>query len=798
MRLIRRKTTIPVPEVFAFDASLENELRCPFTLMELIHGKPLHDVWFEEGISQAMLEQKRIRSLHEIAEAMAQLNALTFSEGGSLLFDTKGDVVGIGSSNVVDFETQYKNVNSADYDNTMAFRQTGPFSDPTSYILSSLDAGEGECEYGIVRRGANKLLRLFVDWSLMDGCVQDKPFALAHPDLDSQNIFVNNDGSLAGIIDWDWISAVPHCIGPQSFPKFLMQDYDLVKYAYDVEAGRPMEGCIADSPAQLACYRAMYAQFMESYRSKNDWVNSARSRRHAAWVRKSRKEAADITRRSLITSTLQVAAKTPSHMKNLMVHLFDELEELTAPKWQEGVSIEDAREQEDAGEQEASEEDGVQEEETEASKVETADVVKEEPCIEDVRSDVKEDAIGHLSIDELLDEIEKLTGMSLAGHPKHDRVQDSADVEDILPLEDLAQPRIEAQDLGAAKNKKDTREPKAARVCGWLKGKLRRGAEFLYKKSNKDDLVVSEASAPLTRSASAGRTICGWTEKKLRRVTHCLHCTDDDKEKGVIESKIEAVQTGGVDVLRDLRTKLQQLREKLHCKGTDNSDSPEGGKEESRPNRRVTIVPKKLTRDEKRSVCRKFVHLIKDQNLLLTKEQQVAVSHWTIQMVQNPTFSVTNSGLIVSGVRHGDTEMDVQCQEGEANGGNSDAGDDSGYCGGDGDEEEKCADGGNRHCRDEGNNIELTDRARTEQPSDPSSSEGSDHLATETTSLEEELTEGPQPASRLKVNRPEEEDLGYFTLVDICVALAKDDLDEGRMERLREGFFGLLDQGLSV
>jgi len=38
MRLIRWETTIPVPEVFAFDSSLGSELGCTFILMEKVPG----------------------------------------------------------------------------------------------------------------------------------------------------------------------------------------------------------------------------------------------------------------------------------------------------------------------------------------------------------------------------------------------------------------------------------------------------------------------------------------------------------------------------------------------------------------------------------------------------------------------------------------------------------------------------------------------------------------------------------------------------------------------------------------
>ncbi len=132
---------------------------------------------------------------------MTQLNSLAFSQGGSLIFDPKGDVIGIGSSNVVDLETQYANMRSADYNNMMAFRQTGPFSDPKSYLPSLLDACEAEHKSCEAEQGAHKLLRLFIEWSNASTSTEEKPFVLTYPDLDKQIIIVKQDGSLAGIID---------------------------------------------------------------------------------------------------------------------------------------------------------------------------------------------------------------------------------------------------------------------------------------------------------------------------------------------------------------------------------------------------------------------------------------------------------------------------------------------------------------------------------------------------------------------------------------------------------------------
>ena len=767
MRLIRRETTIPVPEVFAFDASLENELGCPFILMELIHGKSLAEVWFDQEISQAKREQIRIRSLQGIAEAMAQLNSLTFSQGGSLVFDAKGDVVGVGSSNVVDLEKQYDNMRSEDYDNTMAFRQTGPFEDPKSYLLALLDARDEKQEQSVIRQGAYKLLRLFIEWSLLDAGGQEKHFVLAHPDLDNQNILVNDDGSLAGIIDWDWTAAVPHCIGPQSLPKFLLQDYDPGNYAFDVEAGEPKEGFAADSPAELASYRAMYAQFMESYLSENDRVNLAKSHRHAVQVRKSRKEAADVTRRSLVTNTLHFAVQAPPEMRGLMIHLFEELEELTAAQREESSIA-------DAGEQDSIEEGGDIGENTETGEVEN-DITRDESCIDNVVAEEDTVNIGHLSIDELVDEIEKLMGIPSSGDLDRDTTQEPA-----------AKPEFGVQSL-EPEDAKQNRKPRVARVCGWVKDKLRRGAKRIHKKAKNEDILDSIAAPPLPTSSRATHTFCGWTEKRLRRVATCLHCGDDDRDKSKMESKVEAVRNGSIDVLKSLQKKLIRLTQKLHRNGDDTSINIKTSEEKASQNGRVTGEPKALTRAQKRSVCDKFTRMVKDKGLGLTVEQQVAVAHLVFQTLQDPGFS--DSGPSIS---HDRSAVEAKRHEGLSCHGISDPGNDSGYEEGHEYGIKSSAIGEARdgtteeigHSNHRELSVEPTNQALPHQLAEKSLSTESKGEATnvaETTSNEE----GPRPVDR-----------GIFDLQDICIALAKGDLDERRMQRLKDSFFGLLKQTL--
>jgi len=96
MQLLKRETTIPVPEVYSFDASFDNPINCPFILMEFIAGIPLSDCWFDKGASKALVAERRARTLQDLAVAMVQMNKFTYTLGGSPTFDEDGHPIGIG------------------------------------------------------------------------------------------------------------------------------------------------------------------------------------------------------------------------------------------------------------------------------------------------------------------------------------------------------------------------------------------------------------------------------------------------------------------------------------------------------------------------------------------------------------------------------------------------------------------------------------------------------------------------------------------------------------------------------
>ena len=341
MRLIKRTTTIPVPQVYLFDTSLENEIHCPFVMMEYLQGQQLYELWFqrsysEDTRSEEALTQFRTRVLQELAAAMTQLDALRYSQGGSLLFDQLGNVTGVGATRVVDFAAQVDRLTSDDTDGSPLFCVKGPFNDPKSFLTFALDRRESlKSLPEKYHQGTLQLLRQYIDWMPLDSHPANKSqFVLAHPDFALQNVLVSEEGAVLGIIDWDGAGAVPGCIA--HYPLWLMRDWNPFMYNYDFEEGKPLyvDGSCEDTPDQLAYWRATYAQFMEKYSLElgsagavdNNYANSTGDLVQA--------RASDVlVLRSPVFWSLALAADDPLCLYEILYRIFREIERLTAPRW---------------------------------------------------------------------------------------------------------------------------------------------------------------------------------------------------------------------------------------------------------------------------------------------------------------------------------------------------------------------------------------------------------------------------------------------------------------------------------
>lgn len=384
MQLLKRETTIPVPKIYAFDASSCNDLNSPFILMERIDGQPLYRGWFDDEIPKARLEHFRVKALQSLAEAMAQLNHFTLTRGGALEFDTTGKPVGLRGAKVVDTigicnrGTGFENGSEADqdtadhhhhhdghddtsendeienkenrtdvcgkkksqnYDNGEdeedeedIICEKGPFECPKSAFLFDLDRCDTVCKGDEHTHGCYKALRMFIDLAFSDSNHRAGRFVLTHPDLDVQNVLVGEDGTLRGLIDWDGVASVPREVGCAQYPLWLMRDWVPYNYLYDIQEGRTDEdaGYEESSPAELASYRALYAHFMEKEIERQtggpDRVTTFGTLP---------KQEAQLTRRSLVMRDLSLAASSPYLITNIMCHILHQIEQVTEPEWED-------------------------------------------------------------------------------------------------------------------------------------------------------------------------------------------------------------------------------------------------------------------------------------------------------------------------------------------------------------------------------------------------------------------------------------------------------------------------------
>jgi len=315
--LIGQNPSIPVPAIHHFDATMDNEIGCPYILMDFIEGKPLHQVWFCNGVSVSRREQVRLRSLHTIAVAMSALSELQFERSGSLRFDSDGNFIDTGNAKACDYHTmldRYGNIGDDSEDDI--YRAKAPTEDMLSSLLSVLNDRRTKSSDKALDRGVRECIRMFTGWALDYTKLEEQKFTLAHPDFDFQNLLVKDDGTLCGIIDWDGVAAVPHSVGSLKYPLWLMRDWDPACYSYNPKTRGPKwsNGRRVNCPDEMDKYRGIYSQFIEAALLA-PIKESLRSKR-----------AADITRSSLLLGSLEIAIKNPGSSDKIIKNIFQVME----------------------------------------------------------------------------------------------------------------------------------------------------------------------------------------------------------------------------------------------------------------------------------------------------------------------------------------------------------------------------------------------------------------------------------------------------------------------------------------
>ncbi|KAF2246629.1 hypothetical protein BU26DRAFT_50382 [Trematosphaeria pertusa] len=253
MKYIRRHTKVPVPEIYGWDNTLDNVIGAPYVIMAVVDGMPAYELWIptnpdgtknyrnmdEPSPEHAATRRKFLKNL---ASTMAELRHLQFEQAGMLHFEEDPNAEGAKSPTVGHF-FEYKG------DGTM--KECPAYSSTQNYLKTKWyefgEAIEAEGEMSDELFGVHLFCNM-------------ETFVLTHPDLDLQNVFVNREGEITGIIDWDGVRVVPRCIGHAALPLFLRKDWDC---DYDIDDADHM-------PWIYNYYRNLYSQYVKDAISTSD------------------------------------------------------------------------------------------------------------------------------------------------------------------------------------------------------------------------------------------------------------------------------------------------------------------------------------------------------------------------------------------------------------------------------------------------------------------------------------------------------------------------------------------------
>jgi aminoglycoside phosphotransferase (APT) family kinase protein len=230
---IRNKTSAPVAKIVQHSTKHTNMLGFPYIFMTALPGKPASTIWYDgiyedddfefelafqhADIPSVGTEKKRITFLRSLARVMTEIQSLTFDMTGMPIFSEDGDIT-IGP---VYRWNEATCSDTARKDNAAVSTQVYGLSGLTRQYVKLADLNDAAT---LKHHGALKCFSLLFGQSFFKP-TQPETFTIHHTDLDLQNIFVDDEGNVTGIIDWDNAFAAPRCIGTAAAPLFLQKDW---------------------------------------------------------------------------------------------------------------------------------------------------------------------------------------------------------------------------------------------------------------------------------------------------------------------------------------------------------------------------------------------------------------------------------------------------------------------------------------------------------------------------------------------------------------------------------------------
>lgn len=185
--------------------------------MSFIEGHTVSSKRFDET-GPTPLEERRLKTLDTLAQALSQLQKFHFSKIGSLEFGsdnkTAENSVNIGPF----YEWNEGTFDDDDYGRNLQIDEFRPFEDSkSSYLRHCMNRCRAPTKQSPLCTGSRMILDTMISclpYSSTKGIPrrsanEKETFVLSLPDFDSQNIMIDERGNLTGIIDWDNVQTVP-------------------------------------------------------------------------------------------------------------------------------------------------------------------------------------------------------------------------------------------------------------------------------------------------------------------------------------------------------------------------------------------------------------------------------------------------------------------------------------------------------------------------------------------------------------------------------------------------------------
>lgn len=188
MKIIKKQTSIPIPNVYGFDVSSDHPFGHPYVFMEYLGGRSLPN-----GLATTIPPQHHAKVAQQLANVFAELQTLTFSRIGRLWCgEPTNDPVEIIA---------------------MSWHASpGPLDTSLEYFYNERQSENRE----IMAMYPNDPDRLTACWVLKQALtymvIEDRvrgPFPLCHLDLHYGNMLFDDDFNLTGVIDWRSAQAAP-------------------------------------------------------------------------------------------------------------------------------------------------------------------------------------------------------------------------------------------------------------------------------------------------------------------------------------------------------------------------------------------------------------------------------------------------------------------------------------------------------------------------------------------------------------------------------------------------------------